>query len=108
MVMANPSTRQSSGRSTKSGDCPVPREATSIRLSSRATQRPETTPMVERRTLSVSNWRTTCHREAPVARRTPISRWRALARASMRFARLTHDASSTTPDNAKRSHSGVP
>src|SRR5579863_5786912 len=73
----------------------------SIRTSSRAPQtedsRPQTAPAKARRRLSVSNWRITRDRDAPIARRTEISRWRDVARARSRLAMLTQAISSTRP-----------
>ena len=46
-------------------------------------------------------------REAPIARRTAISRSRAVARASIRFARFAHAISSTSPVTPSRIFSGV-
>ena len=46
--------------------------------------------------LSASSWRTMRRRDAPIARRTAISRSRAVARASIRFARFAHAISSTS------------
>ena len=47
-----------------------------------------------RTVLSISILRATCQRRAPMARRTPISRWRVVARASTRFAVFPHTARS--------------
>ena len=47
--------------------------------------------------LSASNWRINRPREAPIARRTPISRSRAVARASIRLAKLAQAISRTKP-----------
>ena len=52
--------------------------------------------------LSASNWRIKRERGAPSARRTASSRWRPLARASMRLAMLAQAISSTTPTIAIR------
>ena len=46
--------------------------------------------------FSTSSRRATRHRPAPIARRTPISRWRVLARASTRLAVLPQTASSSS------------
>jgi hypothetical protein len=45
--------------------------------------------------LSVSNWRSSRHLDAPSASRTAISCWRTSARDSSRFARFAHAMAST-------------
>ena len=64
-------------------------------------------PVSESNRLSVRSWRTSALRGAPMAIRTAISRWRAAACASNRFATLAHAMHSTnnttTESAAKKS-----
>ena len=55
-----------------------------------ATSKPSNPPPSERMTLSVSNWRITRRRPAPRLRRIAISRLRAVALASSKFAMFAH------------------
>ena len=57
--------------------------------------------------LSASNWRTICQRVAPSAARTAISRDRAVARASIRFATFAQAMSRTSPTAPIRTSSVV-
>ena len=68
-----------------------------IRMPIVASARPATALTDASTRLSVSNWRTTRAAPAPRAVRTAISRWRASARASSRFATLAHAISSRNP-----------
>jgi hypothetical protein len=54
-------------------------------------------PIAHRMALSVSSCLAIRERLAPIARRTAISRWRAVPRASTRVATLAQTMSSTTP-----------
>ena len=65
---------------------------------------PNAPPATARTMLSISVERTSRSRLAPSAARTAISRSRATARASCRFARLTQPMRSTAPTAASRSH----
>ena len=82
------------------------RNATRPALSQRASTAPATAPATASSTLSAMSWRTMRPREAPMARRTAISRSRALARASIRLARLAQAMSSTSAVMPSRTHSG--
>ena len=62
--------------------------------------KPATPPSAESSRLSVSTWRSTRPRVAPRARRTDISRWRAVERASRRLARFAHASRRTKPVSA--------
>ena len=53
-------------------------------------------------TLSVSSWRAMRRGDAPIAVRTPISRWRAAARDRLRFATLAQAMTSTSATAAIR------
>ena len=68
---------------------------------------PSVAPIAASRTLSATICRVTRARDAPIANRTAISRARALARASMRFARLAHAISRTSPAIASSIQSDV-
>ena len=57
----------------------------------------QTVPRIDSRRLSIISWRTSRQRLAPSAARMPISRSRAVARASSRFATFAHAMSSTIP-----------
>ena len=72
-------------------------DATSSRLSGCASATPSAAPLKASRPLSISNCRSRRAREAPSAMRMAISRCRALARASIRLARLAQAISSTRP-----------
>src|ERR1017187_5844188 len=65
-------------------------------------------PRAERTRLSVSNWRAMRARLAPRERRTPISWVRAVARPSIRLARLLHGLRSTRPVMPISTQSGRP
>src|SRR4029453_10689590 len=58
-------------------------------------------------TLSVRSCRTMRHRPPPMAERIAISRRRVVARASNRFARLTHPISNTKITDPRTTYSGV-
>jgi hypothetical protein len=62
-----------------------------------ATTSPSAPPATPSTTDSVSNWRTSRPRPAPIAERTASSRWRAAPRASNRFATLALAMRSTKP-----------
>ena len=80
-------------------------EATIHRAPAIASRKPSVAPTSATITLSVSSWRTSRPRPPPSADRTVNSRSRAVTRASMRLARLTHATSSTTPTHANSSRS---
>ena len=107
VAAVNPRTRQSRAMGTESGSRPVLRYATSAALIPRASMAPSRVPRTASSRLSDSNWRMTRPRDAPVARRTAISRARAPALASSRFARLAHATSRTSADNPRSSQSGA-
>ena len=66
---------------------------------------PTAAPSNASRTFSVSSRRRMRHGPAPRARRTPISRWRVLALASMRLAVFPQTARSSRSINPCRIHS---
>ncbi len=107
VTAANPRRRQSGARDTNSGSRPVLRNDTSVALITWASTAPSAAPSVASSRLSDSNWRTRRPREAPVASRTAISRLRAPARASRRFAMLAHAVNRTSADRPRSSHNGV-
>ena len=102
----NAKIRQSSESATKMRLLSVVRNSTRKRLSHCASSAPHAAPIAAISRLSASSWRTMRPRDAPIARRTAISRSRAVARASIRFARLAHAISSTRPVVASSSQSG--
>ena len=71
--------------------------ATTNATSTRARSTPNTPPASASTPLSMNAWRTMRMRLAPNARRTASSRWRAVARASCRFAAFTQPISSRNP-----------
>jgi hypothetical protein len=58
---------------------------------------PASAPSAESIALSTSSWRITRPREAPIARRSAVSRRLAKARARHRFATFKQASSSTRP-----------
>ena len=103
----NANRRQSGVRSTKTGAGPTFRTLTSVWLIHRASSSPPAAPRPATSALSDRSWRTTRPRDAPIARRTAISRPRTVARASIRFARLTDVRRSTNPVAPSSTHSCV-
>ena len=106
---APPRTRRCASRATtprRSGCSSVVRKATRKPLSHWASSAPPAAPIAAISRLSASSCRTMRPREAPIASRTAISRSRAVARASIRLARLAQAISSTRPVVASSSHSG--
>ena len=91
----NENTRQSPATSRNTRSFCVASDATSSRDSHWASTAPAPAPATAISTLSASNWRTIRTRDAPSARRTAISRSRAVARASIRFARFAQAMSRT-------------
>jgi hypothetical protein len=81
-------------------------KATIARLRKFASHAPNAAPTTANNRLSISNWRTSRHREAPSARRTEISRSRTLALARRRFARLAQAINNTRPVVAIKTQSG--
>ena len=65
---------------------------------------PNTPPVSERRILSVSSWRIIRPLPAPSAARTAISRFRAVARISKRFATFAQAISKTKPTAITNTH----
>ena len=59
--------------------------------------RPSAPPAIEKTRHSTIDWRSSCARLAPIARRMPYSRWRAAPRAASRPARFEQAISSTRP-----------
>ena len=104
----NAKTRQSRPRSTNSGLSLVLRKATSDRLNHCATTTPAAAPIAAMSRLSDSICRTMRRRDAPMASRTATSRSRAVARASIRFARFAQAMSSTSPVTPSRMLSESP
>ncbi len=102
------STRQSRCSATNTWFRSVAMKATSARLSHCASQTPAAAPSPASSRLSAISCRTMRGRDAPMARRIAISRPRALARASIRFARFAHAMSSTRPAIDRSSQSDVP
>lgn len=102
-----PRTRASGCKLTNSGLTPRLISATAARPSMPASQAPSSAPPTATSRLSVRSWRITRPRDAPKAKRTLISRSRALARASSRLARLAQAISSTSPVAPSSSQSGV-
>ncbi len=84
----------------------VLRNTTIPRLSACDSSAPSAAPATANSRLSASNCRIKRPREAPSDSRTPISRSRALARASIRFARFAQAISKTNPAIASSVHSG--
>src|SRR5437016_11037761 len=82
-------------------------KATSKRLIAKAKNSPQVDPAAASNRLSESNSRTMRHRVAPRARRMAICRSRALARASIKFARLAQAMSKTSPEIPKSNHREV-
>ena len=70
-------------------------EARQSRIPHSPRRTPSAPPVHDRSRLSVSIWRMSRAREAPSATRTPISRWRVVARARSRFATFAQAMSST-------------
>ena len=89
----NPNTRQSSGAFWPNG---------SNARSQYARSPPSAPPRLESRMLSVSSWRISRPRVAPIERRTEISRDRAVARVSRRLATLAQTISSTITTTTPR------
>ena len=86
----NAKTRQSG---VKSKNMPLPsvmKREIRIFEKTGASSAPTAVPMEESNRLSDNSWRISRPRDAPIARRTAISRSRALARASIRLARFAH------------------
>ena len=79
------------------GEPPAGISASRPRVSATASAIPTAPPTSERSTLSVSSWRTSCHRVAPIDSRTAISRCRMKPRAISRLATFAHAISSTRP-----------
>ena len=102
----NAKIRQSSVSATKTRLLLVVRKSTRKRLSDCASIAPAAAPIAAISRLSATSCRTMRPRDAPIASRTAISRSRAVARASIRFARFAHAISSTRPVVASSSHSG--
>ncbi len=101
----NASSRQAGLRSRNSGSPCVPSEATKnwLRICARAS--PSAPPMSARRKLSVISCRMRRLRGAPMASRTANSCSRAVARASIRFARFAHAINKTrnaVPNRSER------
>ena len=103
----NDSINQSVRRSKKSDELSDPSNDTKARLRPWASQPPMSAPASATSRLSAMSWRMRRRREAPIASRTAISRSRALARASIRLARLPQAMSSTSPAIVRSSVSGV-
>src|SRR5882762_1728405 len=82
-------------------------KATSKRLIAKAKNSPQVDPAAASNKLSESSSRTIRHREAPRARRMAICRSRALARASIKFARLAQAMSKTSPEIPRSNHREV-
>ena len=76
-------------------------------LAHRASRSPAMPPAVARSSDSASACRTTRIRPAPMARQTAVSRRRASARASIRFATFAHAMISTSPTSPIRTMSGA-
>src|SRR6266511_3416489 len=102
-----PKTRQSISKATNSGCISVLIRETTSRPKYSAPQAPTPAPSVASNRLSISNSRTSRARVAPSASLTTISRWRALARASIRLARLAQATSSASPAIASSIQSGL-
>ena len=107
-------TRQSSGGMTTAAPLASVRRGmfpgTSIsnpRTPAAPRARPRTPPHPASSTLSVSSWRTTRPRAAPIAERTANSRWRPAARASSRLATFAHAISSTSATAPNSTSSAV-
>ena len=64
-------------------------------------------PITASRHDSVSSWRTSCQRPAPIESRIAISPLRAADRASSRFAMFAHAMRSTSPVTPRRICSGT-
>ena len=88
MEAENRSTRQSIPVARLTALFPVESSHTRTRLSACPRATPSATPPHASTALSASECRSRRARDAPSAMRTAISRSRALARASIRFARL--------------------
>ncbi len=89
------------------GLLPVLRRFSKLLLSISARAIPKTAPAAASTNPSANNCRISLQREAPSANRTAISRWRVLARASMRFAMFAQAMSSTNPVVPSKSQSEV-
>ena len=76
-------------------------------LAHRASSSPAMPPAVARSSDSASAWRTTRMRPAPIARHTAVSRRRASARASIKFATFAQAMISTSPTSPMRTMSGA-
>ena len=104
---ATPSTFQlSSARGIKFG-CPLASSRPRKRMPQIAKSTPRTPPRDASTTLSVSNCRTTRSRLAPTLSRNAISRRRAAARASSRFAIFAHAIARINPTSSIRTYSGL-
>ena len=79
----------------------------SIRLIANARNNPQMDPAAASNKLSESSSRTIRQRVAPSARRMVICRSRALARASIKFARLAQAMSKTKPEIPRSNHRDV-
>ena len=71
-----------------------------------ASAMPRTAPSIASRKLSVSNWRITRNRPAPMDMRTAISRCRLVARARRRLAMLVQAINKTSPTATIRTRRG--
>ena len=95
--MVNVSTRASSLSSTKLFATTAGRYDQRMSRPHFPNNSPIAPPPSPRRKLSVSNWRISCERPAPIASRIAISRRRAEARARSRLATFEHAMSRTSP-----------